>query len=531
MPFRVRRRNVDLLSFNKGFLSAGLAVYPKIRLGQQTNMYHCENYSCMVSIKKYISVALVGLSSLSAFGQSAVQANGNVVKLSLTQAVDIALLHNLTVKSSSLSLKNAELVYQQAKYNQLPTINGNVNQSASFGRSINPYTNGFDSRNINFNNVGLNANVLLFNGGQLKNAILQNEYSLQATREDLQSIRENISLQVVLAYLAILNAEDQLTISNTQTQITKLQIDRTQKLVNAGSLPISNVLDLKAQLANEESNVVTFQSSLDINKLTLLQLLNDSSIQLFELQRIQVPVPSEKGYAHSVQDIFAKAASIQPLVRAADFRVQSAAKSVDVAKAFRLPSLSLSGSWSANQSNALKNVELLGTQSVNLGSVAIAGTTYPVSTLQPKFGEGQTVAYFDQLNNTQNKVVAINLNIPIFARYANRTRVSQASVQKENADVEAERARLTLRQNIEQAYVNMTNAAKKYEATAQQVSALEESFRASDSRFNAGTIDFVSYSLQKTNLDQARLSMVQAKYDYAFRTKILDYYQGINLAF
>jgi outer membrane protein len=484
-----------------------------------------------MSIKKYLSVALLAGMSWGAQAQTAVQGNAQLVHLSLSQAVDIALLHNLTVKSYEVSLKNAELSYQQAKFNQLPSLGGNINQAASFGRSLNPFTNGFDSRNINFNNVGLNANVLIFNGGQLKNTVLQNEFALKATQQDLQSIRENIALQVVLSYLSILNAEDQLSIAKAQTEITKLQIDRTQKLVSAGTLPVSNVLDLKAQLANEESNVVSFQSSLDINKLTLQQLLNDSSIQAFDLQRIQVPVPSSKAYDVSVNEVYAKALEIQPLVRAADFRVQGAAKSVDVAKAFRLPTLSMSGSWSANQSNALRTIELLGTQTVNLGSVAIGGMNYPVSTTQPKYGEGATVGYFDQLNNTQNKVISLNLNIPIFAKYANRTRIMQAGLQKENAEIEAERARLTLRQNIEQAYVNMLNAANKYEASAQQVSALEESFRASESRFNAGTIDFVSYNLQKTNLDKARLGLIQVKYDYVFRTKILDFYQGKSLTF
>ena len=471
------------------------------------------------------------LGSFGGFAQTAIQGNAQVVHLSLTQAVEIALLHNLNVKSYEINLKNAELTYQQSRFNQLPAVNGNINQSASFGRSINPYTNGYDSRNINYNNVGLNSNLTLFNGGALKNAIAQNEFSLKATQQDLASIKENISLQVVLAYLAILNAEDQLVIANTQSQITKLQIDRTQKLVNAGSLSMTSLLDLKAQLANEESNIVSFQSALDINKLTLLQLLNDSSIQAFDLARIQVPVPSAKGYEVSVNDIYAKALDLQPLVRAADFRVQGAMRSVSIAKAFRLPTLSLNGSWSANQSNALRTVELLGTQTVNLGSVAIGGQSYPVSTVQPKYGSGATVGYFDQLNNTQNKVVSLNLNIPIFAKYANRTRVLQADLQQRNAEIEAERARLTLRQNIEQAYVNMLNAAKKYEAGSVQVAALEESFRASESRFSAGAIDFVSYNLQKTNLDKARLSLVQVKYDYVFRTKILDFYQGKSLTF
>ena len=251
--------------------------------------------------------ALFSAGTLLAFGQTtAIQGNGRVPTLTLAQAVETALQHNLNVKSYEVSLKNAELSYQQAKYNQLPSLNGNINQAASFGRSINPYTNGYDSRNINYNNVGLNASVLLFNGGQLKNNIAQTDFSLKASREDLLSIRDNISLQVVLSYVAILNAEDQLTIAKNQTQITKLQIDRTEKLVRAGTLANSSLLDLKAQLANEESNVVSFQSTLDLNRLTLVQLLNDANMSVFELERIQVPVPSAKAYETGISDIITR---------------------------------------------------------------------------------------------------------------------------------------------------------------------------------------------------------------------------------
>ena len=260
-------------------------------------------------------------------------------------------------------------------------------------------------------------------------------------------------------------------------------------------MALTNLLDLKAQLANEEANVVSFQSTLDINRLNLLQLLNDSSIQQVELERVQIPAPSVSSSNISIREVYQKALEIQPLIKAADYKVISAGKSIDVAKALLLPSVTLGSSWTANQSNALQ------------------------------------ASYFDQLDNTQNKVISLNVSIPIFTRLSNKTRISQATLQKVNAEIEANRARLNLRQNIEQAYVNMSNSAKKYEASVVQVAALEESFRASESKFSAGAIDFVSYSLQKTNLDKAKLTLVQNKYDFVFRTKILDYYQGKNLTF
>ncbi len=182
-----------------------------------------------LKIVSLTSLLFVSGMQVNAQNASAIQANGNAVQLSLTKAVEIALQHNLNVKSSEVSLRNAQLQFQQSKNNALPNLNMNINQSASFGRSINPFTNGFDSRNINFNNLGLNAGVLLFNGGQIRNTVLQNDYNLKASQEDLASIKDNISLQVVLAYLAILNSEDQLSIANSQAEITKLQIARTEK--------------------------------------------------------------------------------------------------------------------------------------------------------------------------------------------------------------------------------------------------------------------------------------------------------------
>lgn len=471
------------------------------------------------------------LTSGNIYAQTAIQANRNVSKITLVQAVEIALQNNISVKQSQIQVQNNDLLLRQAKFNRLPSASSNISESFSFGRSLNPFTNSYDSQNINYNNIGVNASVILFNGNLLKNNIIQNDINLKASQLDLQAMKESISLQVVLAYLNILSAEDQLTIAQSQTEITKLQIERTTKLVNAGSLPQSNVLDLKAQLANEETTVVNNQTVLDLNKLSLIQLLNDKSITDVQPERISVPIPNSQGYDASISQIYDVAQSNQPVVKAADLRIMSAAKGIDIARAGLLPILSLNGSISANQSNAQKSTRIDGTKDNYLGDVTFQGQTIPLVIKQPNYVSGETIGYFDQLNNTQNKVFGLNLNIPIFSKFQNKTRIAQANLQKINAEFEAQKTRLTLRQNIEQAYVNMTNAAKRFDALTVQVQALEESFRAADSKFNAGAIDYVSYSLQKTNLDKARANQVQAKYDFVFRTKILDYYQNKPLTF
>jgi len=466
--------------------------------------------------------------------QNAVQASGTEVKLSLQEAVSIAQKNNISVKQSENQVLLNSLQLQQSKFNQLPNASGNINESFNFGRSLDPFTNTFVDRNINYNQLSLSGNVVIFNGYQLKNTIAQNDIFLKATQLDLQAMKENIALQVALAYLNIMNAEDQLSISQTQTGITRLQIDRTDKLVKAGSLPQSNLFDLKAQLASEESAVINNQSTLDIAKLTLLQLLNDKTLSDVKVDRISVPTPSTAGYEASINKIFEVAEASQPVVKAADLRIKGADKGIEIAKAGFLPVITANANLGANQSNAQKEYTFNSvTSDQNLGTVKFQGQDIPliVTSTNKIPVESGTTGYFKQLGNTFNYGFGVNANIPIFNKFANKSNVTRAKIQKENANLNAQQARLTLRQNIEQAYTNLTNAAKRYDAFLIQVSALEESFRAAESRFNAGAIDFVSYSLQKTNLDKAKGNLVAAKYDFVFRTKILDYYQNKPLTF
>ena len=474
---------------------------------------------------------LLTCSTLFSKAQNAVQASGTEVKLGLQEAVNIALKNNISVKQSENQVLLTDLQRQQSKFNQLPFAAANVNEFFNFGRSLDPFTNTNVDRNINYNQLSVNAGVTIFNGKLLKNTIAQNDILVKATQLDLQAMKESISLQVVLAYLNIMNAEDQLSIAQTQTGITKLQIDRTDKLVKAGSLAQSNLFDLKAQLANEETNVINAQSTLDLAKLTLLQLLNDKNVTDVKVDRISVVTPSTNGYDASITKIYEVAESSQPVVRAADLRIKGADKGIDIAKAGFLPIISANANLGANQSNAQKNYLLSGKTDQNLGTVLFNGQQIPLIVSRDNFAENGTVPYFTQLSNTFNYGFGVNANIPIFSKFINKSNVVRAKIQKDNAFLNAQQTRLTLRQNIEQAYTNLTNAAKRFDAITVQVSALEESFRAAESRFNAGAIDFVAYSLQKTNLDKARANLVQAKYDFIFRTKILDYYQNKPLTF
>lgn len=479
-------------------------------------------------------IYLLSLFVGTALAQSkAVQSATTTEKLSLQQCVDLAWKNNIQVKQNNLSVEQGLNNLNLSKWNRLPNLNGNIGQGLSFGRGIDPFTNTFINRNITFNNINLSAGVTLFSGYQIQNTIRQNQLNLEATQQDLQATKDQVALNVALGYLGVLNNEDLLNIARSQVDISRLQLQRTERLVQAGSLPEANLFDIKAQLANDELSVVNNEINLDAAKLNLLQLMNINGRQDISLDRLGVLPPATDAYPETVEQIYENAVKLQANVRAADLRVQSADKGIEVAKGALYPTVSMSGSYATNYSSAAQRSVYKGvtTQALN-GTVSFQGQSVPITfnVEQPDF-DSEKISYFDQLNNNQNKGINLNVRIPIFNGYQARTRIANSILNRRNQEYLAENVRLQLRQNIETAYNNMRGAAKRFASTQQQVEALEKAFKVAESRFNAGAINSVDYNLAKTNLDRAKANLVQAKYDFIFRTKILDYLQGKPLSF
>lgn len=454
-------------------------------------------------------------------------------QLNLQQCIDIALANNLQVKQSELQVENTRINLDQSRYNRLPNANANINgPGTSFGRGIDPFTNSYVNRQITFNSYNLSSNVTLFAGGQLQNTIRQNELAVQAGQQDVQATKDQVALNVVLGYVQIINFEDQLTIARSQVEVSRLQAQRTERLVQAGSLPQASLFDLRAQVANDELAVVNAENSLAIAKVNLLQLLNVNATQDVTLSRLSLGAP-QGDYGASPQQIYDIAVGNQSTVKAADLRTQSAARGVDVARGSLYPQLSANFNFSTNYSSAAQR-RVMGalTDVSQTATVIFNGQPTPITfvTQQPTISS-EGIGYFNQLTSNYNINLSVGLRIPIFNGYQSRLRVAGARFNEQNFRYQSDNTRLQLRQTIEQAYVNMVAATKRYAATTTQLEALEQAFRASESRFNAGAINSVDYNLAKSNLDRARVNQIQAKYDYIFRTKILDFYQNKPLSF
>lgn len=454
-------------------------------------------------------------------------------RLNLQQCIDVAQQNNIQIRQGKLTLSNADLQLHQSRLNQLPTAVFQGNQSINGGRSINPQSNEFVQQTINSSSFQLNTSVTLYNGGVLRSSVKRDELALQASQQELNATQNNISLTIAQNYLNVLVGNEQLAVAQRQADVTRAQLERTQRLVSAGSAPEANLFELRATLASNEVDIVNAQNTLDLAKVSLLQAMNVPINQQVEVEPINVPDPGTDPYTASVQQLYDVAATNLPEVKGADLRVKSANLGVQVAKGGLYPTLSLNGGLNTLYSSAASSAVLNGltTQTtVGFFTDPITGTQLPVTTPVPGYDRAG-ISYGSQLSNNFSQSASLFLRVPIFQGNLSRNRITTAKIQQQNAELTALSTRLTLRQQIETAYTNMRAGANRYKATQVQVASLERAFQVAESRLNAGAINATDYSIAKTNLDRARASLVQAKYDYVFRTKILDYYQNKSLSF
>ena len=479
------------------------------------------------------------LANTIAFAQSsAVSGSGNQIvstgeKVTLQEAIDFALKNNLSIKQNNLQVEQGLNTLEQSKWAKYPTLNGGTNFNVFTGRNINPFTNGIITNTVGSNGFGLNSAVTIFDGYQTRNGIALNQLNLEASRLDLQAMKNQITLNIVVGYLNVLSQQDLLAVAQRQIEVTQTQLERTQKLVNAGSLPETNLYDIKAQLANDEVSVVNAENAIISAKLTLKQLMNSAADRDIDVVRVEVPNPNVQPYPNSSAQVYEIAQGFLADVQAADMRVKASQKGVDIAKGLKMPVISATANINSNYTTAAENVSV--TQRIvetEAGFVNVGGTRYPVIAFVPTSSTtSEKINYFRQLTGNANNSFGVSVRIPIFNGYSTKFRLTTAQINQKQSEIQAENVRLRLRQDIDQAYVNLTNSAKRFSALGKQVSALEESFRAAESRFNVGSLNALDYSISKTNLDRARINQIQAKYDYIFRIKILDYYQNKPLSF
>jgi len=313
---------------------------------------------------------------------------------------------------------------------------------------------------------------------------------------------------------------------------TKSQFERTRKQVEAGSLPRSSQLDLQSQVATSELNVINAENSLNFSILQLKQVMQIPASQPLEIKIPEVALDEADLAALNPQQVYETALATMPEIKSADMNIESSLRGVKVAQANYYPRISLSAGMNTNYSSIAADRGLF----QNTGNILNQSIGFVQSTGEAVVSpvpEIITVPYAtgEQLNNNFGQSIAIGVSIPIFNNLQANANVQRAKIAKEQAEINAERTRQTLRQTIETAYNDAFSSGKAYQSSLKRVEAQEESFRATKQRYENGAANATDYELAENNLFQAKSDLLRAKYNYIFKLKILDFYQGNALDF
>ncbi|EON77138.1 putative outer membrane transport/efflux protein [Lunatimonas lonarensis] len=418
--------------------------------------------------------------------------------LTLEQCVQIALENNLTLQRSRLTLVSSEAALLEAQGQMIPSFSTSLSSGFRWGRSINPVTNLFETRRIGNVNVSASGNVPIYAGRQINNRIQQTKTEVEIGRLNVAATENDIQLNVINLFVNVAFAKEQVNIAQSQLRTVSEQLERTRRLVMAGSLPRADLLDLEAQTATTELELINARNNHRIARLNLSQQLLLSFTDDFDIVVPDFNADNLGIVGVGVAEIYGTAAGLLPQIKAAEMGVNSAELGVRIAKGAFLPTLGVNA---------------------NVFSNYVDQTTFiPRDPL------------FRQFENNLSQSMNMALNIPVFSQFRNRAGLQRARVQRRLSEIQEVEVKNQLRQEIETAYTSAFASKQSFESSKKRVAALEESFRMATQRFEVGAINAVDYQIAQNNLFNAQADLITSKYEFVFRAKVLDFYLGNPLS-
>ncbi len=448
----------------------------------------------------------------------------------LEECINQAISSNIQIQQQSLQTQSAKADVLQSKLQAAPSINGSATNNWQTGFNINPKTN-LPEENLAFrtNSFGASANMPLFNGFQTVNNMRLKESDYKASQFDLENTKNTISLNVANAYLSVLQQTEILAASNSQADATRKILERQQKLYDLGGLNRSKLLQLKAQLSNEEYSIINNQANLNQAYLNLWQLINVDPNDKNTIEKPNQIALDVKDEVKTVDAIYNEFEKRSPDVVAAQHRLRSADLQHYVALGGRSVRLSVTGSASSfyttlgvtSQYATINNPPIgyyLDGTGAKQSVFSTSSYSVPISSVETPFS--------DQFKKNFGTSLGLTLSVPIFNGWSVNTNIQKANIQQLNAKLNEKQVKLNVYKNVNQSYLNFKNAIKRYEASQETMDANKEAYEISEKQFELGALNISDYISSKNSFNKSQNDYLQAKYEMVFRRKVLDFYEG-----
>ena len=414
----------------------------------------------------------------------------------LKECVEEALKKNISIQQNKLSVELAKKDVEIAKGNFLPNFNGNTSGSFNFGTGFDPVSQNRVNTSFFGGSMNVNSGITVFSGYRNSNVYKQSKLGVETSLLDLQKIENDVALFVVNGFLNVLFAKENLEAAKVQAAISKSQIDAAEERFKNGVIPKGDLLNIQSTAASDLQTVIAQENALDIALLNLSQLLQ-VPVEGFDIASINVDLPSSDLFYKTSNEVYEKSLNNMPEIARAKLAIESSEFDIEIAKGAFLPTLSASIGASTNYGFNLNPPDGFSNPSLS-------------TQLSENFGYG----------------FGFNLSIPIFNRFQTRNRVAQQVINKEISETRLTSVQLDLQQTIEQAFLDVKSALKTYEAAKVSLEAQEEAFKNSQESYNFGSMTQFDFDQVRTRLVNAQAALIRSKYDYVFKTKVLQFYSG-----
>lgn len=451
-------------------------------------------------------------------------------KWTLEECVDYAIKNNISIKQNELNIKSADIEKKAAIGNFMPTANVNGSHSWNIGLNQNITTGLLENQTSQFTSAGLNSNVVIYNGLQNQNQLRRANLSKISSQYQLDKMKDDVSLNVANAFLQILFNKESIKVQKEQLSFDEKQLTRTEELVNVGSIPKGDLLDVKATIASDKQRLVAAENMLFLSKLSLAQLLQLEDFQNFDIAETVYNVNESEVAVQKPEAILAKAKEERIELKIAKTNLEIAERDVKIAKGAYQPTLSgfYSFSTRASYSDRVTGYELNTANPTSIiGQVEGTGTNVIQPNFSPVLGNPNSV--FDQFSNNKGHSYGLQLNIPIFNGFATKNNVSRSKIALERSQISLQQAELDLERNVYNAITDAKGALNSYESATSALEARQEAFNYAKERFAVGMMNTFEFNQAQTLFNNAQSEVLRTKYDYIFKIKIVEFYFGIPI--
>lgn len=414
----------------------------------------------------------------------------------LKECVDRALEKNISIQQNKLNLELAKKEVEISKGNFLPNLNANTGSNVNFGTGFSPVTNSRVATSFFGGSLNMSSGITVFNGFINTNTYKQAQLGVESSLYDLKKIENDVSLFVVNGYLNVLFAKENLIVAKVQYEISKNQIEAAESRFKSGVIPKGELLNVESTAATNLQTLVAQENALDLALLNLSQLLQVTA-EGFDVSPVDVGTPTANLFYKTSTTVYEKSLERLPEIARAKLAIENADLNIAISKSAFLPSISAQVGLSTNYG-------------FNLNLPTGFNNTPFADQLVDNFGYG----------------FGFNMNVPIFNRFQTKNRVAQSLINKEIFETRLESEKLNLQQTIEQAFLDVKTALKTYEAAKISLESQQEAFKNAQERYNFGAMTLFDFDQVRTRIVNAEATLIRSKYDYVFKTKVLQFYSG-----